>query len=145
MRQEFFQLESEKIEDLKVGTEIFFTKTVSEGDVYLFAGVTGDFSPNHVDEEYMRQGRIGKRVVHGALIVGLISAASARMRIGRTVSVGFDNVRFLVPVFFGDTITTHYKVAEIRQENRWVFSRVICTNQAGLAIAYATHIRAFVD
>lgn len=54
MRAEYYQSMSEKLEDVEVGTTIYFTKTISETDVYMFSGVTGDFSPNHVDEEYMK-------------------------------------------------------------------------------------------
>ena len=60
----------QSIEDVKVGLSTRVTKTVSESDVYLFAGITGDFDPNHVDEEYCRKTSLGHRVAHGALIVG---------------------------------------------------------------------------
>jgi len=61
----------------------------------------------------MRQGRYGERIAHGALMVGFMSAASSRMRIGRTVSLGYDKVRFIAAVKFGDTITTQYTISEI--------------------------------
>ena len=81
---EYVQSLSGKLEDVKVGTSLSFTKTVSESDVYLFAGITGDFSPNHVDAEYMRQGRYGERIAHGALMVGWTSPTSARPPPGPT-------------------------------------------------------------
>ena len=59
-----------------VGLRASFRKTVSESDVYLFAGITGDFSPNHVDEEFMRGTQYGRRIAHGALLVGYMSRAS---------------------------------------------------------------------
>ena len=55
---------------LQLGERFAFHKTVSESDVYLFAGITGDFSPNHVDEAFMRGTRYGRRIAHWALIVG---------------------------------------------------------------------------
>src|SRR5512133_1067418 len=110
---EYVQSLSGKLEDVKVGTSLSFTKTISESDVYLFAGITGDFSPNHIDAEYMKQGAYGERVAHGALMVGLMSAASARMRLGRTVSLGYDRVRFVAPVRFGDTIATEYTIVSL--------------------------------
>jgi 3-hydroxybutyryl-CoA dehydratase len=142
---EYVQSMSGKLEDVKVGTTLFFTKTVSESDVYMFAGITGDLSPNHVDAEYMRQGRYGERIAHGALMVGFMSAASSRMRIGRTVSLGYDRVRFVAAVRFGDTITTQYTISEIDMAKKRLYNQVTCTNQRGEVVASAIHLRSFVD
>ena len=142
---EYEQSFSGKLEDVKVGTTLSFTKTVSESDVYMYAGVTGDFSPNHVDAEYMRQGRYGERIAHGALMVGFMSAASSRMRIGRTVSLGYDRVRFVAAVRFGDTITTQYTISDIDLAKRRLYNQVTCTNQRGEVVASAIHLRSFVD
>ena len=142
---EYVQSMSGKLEDVKVGTSLSFTKTISECDVYMFAGITGDFSPNHVDAEYMRQGRYGERIAHGALMVGLMSAASARMRVGRTVSLGYDRVRFVAAVRFGDTITTEYTISEIDPVKKRMYNQVTCTNQRGEVVASAINLRAFVD
>ena len=59
-----------------IGREVTFTKTVSESDVYLYAGITGDFSPNHVNRTYMERSVWGRRMAHGMLLVGFISTAS---------------------------------------------------------------------
>jgi acyl dehydratase len=64
---------------LSVGRKVTFSKTVSESDVYLFAGLTGDLSPNHVDEEYMKKTTYGRRVAHGVLALGFMSTASTRI------------------------------------------------------------------
>ena len=64
---------------LAVGDQVRFSKTVSESDVYLFAGITGDLAPNHVDEEYMRGTPYGRRIAHGALLIGFMSTASTMM------------------------------------------------------------------
>ncbi|MBI4254019.1 MAG: hypothetical protein HY616_03010, partial [Candidatus Rokubacteria bacterium] len=64
---------------LPVGKKVTVRKTVSESDVYLFAGLTGDLSPNHVDEAYMRTTTYGRRIAHGALLVGLMSNASTKI------------------------------------------------------------------
>jgi acyl dehydratase len=144
MKVEYVQSMSEKLEDVQVGTTLYFTKTVSEADVYMFSGITGDFSPNHVDAEYMKQGRYGERLAHGALLVGFMSAASSRMRIGRTVSLGYDRVRFVGPVRFGDTITTEYKITEVDLQKKRIYNQVTCTNQKGEVVASAVHLRAFV-
>lgn len=128
-----------------LGASATITKTVSETDVYLFAGITGDFSPNHVDEQYMAGGRYGRRIAHGALLVGFMSAATARLQIGRTVSLGYDRIRFVAPVFFGDTITTEYRITSADAEKRRVYGELKCVNQHGETVATATHIRALVD
>ena len=104
-----------------IGDSTSFSKTVGEYDVYSFAGISGDFSPNHVDEEYMRQSTYGRRIAHGALLVGYMSTASTKMiercvgsGIDETpVSLGYDGVRFLGPVFINDTVTVSYTIAAI--------------------------------
>ena len=128
-----------------IGTKIEFTKTVAESDVYLYAGITGDFSPNHIDERYMSAGRYKRRIAHGALMIGFMSAAAARLSLGRTVSVGYDKVRFTAPVFFGDTIMTEYVLREIDLQKRRAKSEVLCINQDGVVVASAIHLRAMVD
>jgi acyl dehydratase len=141
---EYVQTANGTLDEIKVGTSLSFTKTVSESDVYLFSGITGDFSPNHVDEEYMKDSRYGGRLAHGALLVGLMSGASSRMRVGRTVSLGYDRVRFVGPVRFGDTITTNYTITEIDLEKKRIYNKVECVNQRGEVVGSAVHIRAFV-
>jgi len=106
----------QSIDDIKVGLKTRVTKTVSESDVYLFAGITGDFDPNHVDEEYTKKTSLGHRVAHGALIVGYTSAASTRILEDferPMVSVGYDRIRFLKPVYFGDTLTIDQSTARL--------------------------------
>lgn len=131
-------------EGVRIGASARFTKTVSESDVYLYAGITGDFSPNHVDEQYMQGGRYGRRIAHGTLLMGFMSAASARLYLGRTVSLGYDRVRFPAPVFFGDTITTEYTVREFDAARKRVIAEVRCTNQHDKVVGAALNIRAFV-
>ena len=130
--------------EVPVGTAAVFTKTVSESDVYLYAGISGDFSPNHIDEDYMKGGRYGQRVAHGTLLLGFMSAASARLYLGRTASMGYDRVRFIAPVFLGDTIRTEYKVRDYDLVKKRVFADVTCTNQRGEVVAAAVNIRAYV-
>lgn len=128
---------------LPVGKTVTFSKTVSESDVYLFAGLTGDLSPNHVDEEYMKKTRYGRRIAHGALCVGLMSTASTKILSdlpGAFVSYGYDRVRFPAPLFFGDTVTVTYEVVERDEAAMKAFSRVTCTTQRGDVVAVATHI-----
>ena len=98
------------IRDLKIGDSIAIEKTISESDVYLFAGICGDFSPNHINERYMQKTRFGTRIAQGALVVGFTSAAAAMFGIKYRidgVSAGYDRLRFVAPVFCGDTILIH--------------------------------------
>jgi len=136
------------LEILSVGKVVTVRKTVSETDIYLFAGVSGDFHPNHVDEEYMRGTTYGRRVAHGALLVGFMSAASTKMVLGLAgtiVSYGYDRIRFLRPVFIGDTVTVTYEIVEQDAATGKVFARVTCTNQRGEVVAAATHILKVVE
>jgi acyl dehydratase len=137
---------------LSVGDQVRFAKTVSESDVYLFAGITGDLAPNHVDEEYMRGTPYGRRIAHGALLIGFMSTASTMMvdRHGglapdeTPVSLGYDRIRFTAPVFLGDTITVIYTIAEVDPVRRRSRSRIEVTNQHGRTVAVAEHILKWV-
>ena len=75
---------------VRVGDEVSFQRTISESDVYLFAGITGDLSPNHINEAAMRRSRYKRRIAHGALLIGFMSTAStmaiARWRMRRSPS-----------------------------------------------------------
>jgi len=133
---------------LPVGKTVTVRKTVSESDVYLFAGLTGDLSPNHVDEEYMRKTKYGRRIAHGALIVGLMSHASTKIITdlpGTIVSYGYDRIRFPAPLFLGDTVTVSYEIVERDEAAMKTFARVTCTSQRGDVVAAATHILKVVE
>lgn len=133
---------------LPVGKTVTARKTVAETDIYLFAGISGDFAPNHVDEEYMKQTRYGRRIAHGALLVAYMSQASTKMCTGlpgTIVSYGYDRIRFPAPVFIGDTVTVTYEIAEKDAAAGKVFSKVTCTNQRGEVVAAAVHILKVVE
>ena len=137
---------------VKPGDEVRFSKTVGESDVYLFAGITGDLSGNHVNEELMRKSSYGKRIAHGALMVGFMSTASTMMidKAGSTggdetaVSLGYDKIRFLAPVFIGDTITVVYRIAAVDAEKRRSTSQIEITNQHGDLVTVGSHILKWV-
>lgn len=138
---------------VRPGDEVRFAKTVGESDVYLFAGLTGDLSEVHCNEEYMRQGAFGRRIAHGVLTVGLMSTASTLMYTphvkhygGYTpVSQGYDRVRFAGPVFFGDTVTVTYRVATLEPERNRATADVEARNQHGALVASAVHIMRWVE
>jgi 3-hydroxybutyryl-CoA dehydratase len=133
---------------VSVGDQVSFSKTVGESDVYGFAGITGDFSGNHVDEEFMKGSVYGRRIAHGVLLVGYMSTCSTMMiaKANGTasdetpVSLGYDRIRFLGPVFIGDTITVTYRIAEIEPERRRSRSEIEVRNQHGELVAVAQHI-----
>jgi len=137
---------------VSIGDQVRFSKTVGETDIYLFAGITGDFSENHVDEEYMKKSAFGARIAHGALLVGFMSTTSSLMidtcvkaGIDETpVSLGYDRVRFLKPVYINDTVTVTYTIAEIDQERRRSRSKIEVCNQKGETVAVAEHILKWV-
>jgi len=109
-------------------------KTVGESDVYLFAGITGDFSGVHVDEEFSKGTRYGRRIAHGALLVGFVSTVMARMtaRLPPPGGVSYRyEVKFVAPVLIGDTVTTALTLAETRPERRELVFRARTTNQRG--------------
>jgi acyl dehydratase len=136
------------IDDIPIGLRTRVTKTVSESDVYLFADITGDRDPNHVDEEYCRKTSLGQRVAHGALIIGYTSAASTMVLQDfdrPMVSVGYDRIRFLKPVFFGDTLTIDYEITGIDRERERTIAKIEVTNQSGQLVAAATHIMQLID
>lgn len=135
------------IDAVEVGKTVHVSRTVGESDVYLFAGITGDHHPNHIDEEYMKKTRYGRRIAHGALMVGFMSTASSKFAEQipfPVVSYGYDRIRFVKPVFLGDTITVTYRVTERDPEKNRCYSDVTITNQSDEVVAVATHILQFV-
>jgi acyl dehydratase len=142
---------------VRIGDQVRFAKTVGESDVYLFAGITGDLSANHVNEEVMKGSAYGRRIAHGALLIGFMSTASTLMieQAGRRagsatdaaetpVSLGYDRIRFLAPVFLGDTITVTYRIAEIDPARRRSRAEIAVANQAGTLVAVGQHILKWV-
>lgn len=140
-------------QSIAVGCSVSFSKTVSESDIYLFAGITGDLSPNHVNREFMKQTSYGRRIAHGALLVGYMSTASslllqqypASVDDTTPVSLGYDHVRFLKPVFISDTITVNYTVEEFDNERSRSLSNIEIVNQNGEIVAVAKHILKWIQ
>ena len=119
------------ISEMKVGDSASFTKTVSEHDVYTYAGVSGDFNPAHVNEVEAQKGMFGKRIAHGMLSAGFISTVLGTQLPGPgTIYLG-QELKFTKPVRFGDTVTATCTVSEIRAEKNIVKLDTTCTNQHG--------------
>ena len=129
--------------NVAVGDAVTFRKTVGESDVYLFAGITGDLAPNHVDEVFMAGTPYGRRIAHGVLLLGYSSTASTALlaRIGVPgVSYGYDRVRFTAPVFIGDTVAVDYRVAAVDPATHRVTSHIEIRRQDGTLCLVADHI-----
>lgn len=140
--------ENENLITLKVGDSASFTKTISESDVYLFGGITGDFSPDHFNAEAMSHTQFGQRIVHGILTFSLSGTASTLLQQKYqcpipSVSYGYDHLRFTAPVFFGDTLTATDTISKVDQENMKTYGDIVVKNQRGQVVCVATHILKF--
>ena len=109
------------IEDLEEGMSATFTKTVTEADISIFAGVSGDTNPVHLDEEFACQHtQFGGRIAHGMLTAALISAVIGEQLPGHgTIYLG-QNLKFLAPVRPGDSVRAEVTVAGIDYAKRRV-------------------------
>jgi 3-hydroxybutyryl-CoA dehydratase len=119
------------ISQLRVGDKAYVEKTISETDVYLYAGITGDLNPAHINEEYAKGTIFKGRIAHGMLTAGLISAVLGMKLPGPgTIYLG-QELKFTAPVRMGDTIKAEVEVSEIIKEKNRIKLRTICKNQKG--------------
>ena len=118
-----------------IGHKVTFAKTVSDEDVVLFAKVTGDDQPLHLDDAFAAKTRFKKRIAHGMLSAGFISAAlGTRLTPDAVVVYLSQQLRFRLPVAIGDTITAEVEVTAIDSEKSIVTLRTDCLNQNGEAV-----------
>jgi 3-hydroxybutyryl-CoA dehydratase len=123
--------ENKPFEAFELGDRATFTKTITEADILLFAAISGDNYSVHVDEEYAKTTRFGGRVAHGLLTASLISATNG-MLLQKPGGISLaQTLRFLKPVYPGDTITACSEVVEIIPDKRRLRCRTTCTNQRG--------------
>ena len=122
------------IEELKVGDTARFSKTVSESDVYLFAGVTGDLNPAHVNEDYAKDTFFKTRIAHGMLSASFISTVIGTLLPGPGTVYMRQEVSFLAPVKFGDTVTAIVEVVEIIANKKRVRLKTYCINQENTTV-----------
>ncbi len=122
------------IEQLRLNETAEFSKTVSESDVYLYAGVTGDFNPAHINEEYARETFFKTRIAHGMLAAGLISTVLGTRLPGPGTVYVRQELNFLAPVRIGDTVTARVEVIEIMSEKKQVRFRTTCSTQNGTLV-----------
>ena len=117
--------------ELQVGQSAEFTKTVTETDVVMYAGITGDFNPMHINEEYARHSQFSGRIAHGMLTAGFISAVLGMKLPGEGSIYMNQTLRFTKPVRIGDTITARIEVIELFPEKKRVRLATTCRNQNG--------------
>jgi 3-hydroxybutyryl-CoA dehydratase len=137
---------------LKAGDEVTLERDVTERAVDGFADISGDHSPNHTDEGTMTGSAYRGRIAHGALLVAYMSACSTEIveripnvRATETpVSLGYDRIRFIRPVYIGDHIKLHYKVRDIDPARRRAVSDITITNQDGDTVCVGEHILKWV-
>ncbi|MCX5773183.1 MAG: MaoC family dehydratase [Fusobacteria bacterium] len=118
--------------ELKVGDKGMFTKTVETFDIYLFAGITGDFNPAHIDEEHSKDGMFKHRVMHGMICAGYISGAITQKLPGLGTIVTKQHIQFKKPVFVGDSITVNLEIIKI--EGLKITLNTTCVNQEGVIV-----------
>ena len=119
--------------EVTVGQSAHFAKTITESDVYTFAGVTGDLNPAHINEEYGKCTRFGGRIAHGMLSAGLISAVIGMQLPGPGTIYMSQSLKFLSPVHIGDTVTATVTVTSVDERRRATLD-TICTNQDGVQL-----------
>jgi 3-hydroxybutyryl-CoA dehydratase len=120
-----------RFDEFRVGDRAVYQKTITAADLVTFAEMTGDRHPAHLDENYGRASAFGQRVAHGMLTASLLSTANGLL-LGVPGAVSVEQtLRFLRPVFIGDTITATTEVVEILPRTRRLRCRTTCTNQHG--------------
>lgn len=120
---------------LEIGSTALFAKTITEHDVYTYAGVTGDFNPVHINEEEAKKSIFGHRIAHGMLTGGLISTVLGNKMPGEGTVYLEQNLRFTAPVYIGDTCTACVTVTEILNQEKGIYkleTRVV--NQDGRTV-----------
>ncbi len=134
-------------EDYEIGESRRSTgRTISEADIVLHAGQTGDFFPHHMDAEWAATQPIGQRIAHGTLILSIAVGMTAGDINPQAMSYGYDRIRFIKPVFIGDTITVTAEITEktdhAKQPDRfgYVHELVTVTNQRGETPLVLTHL-----
>lgn len=119
------------VDEIKIGDSAEFSKTISEADIYLFAGLTGDMNPFHVNEEFSRNTFFKGRIAHGMLLAGFISTVVGCHLPGPGAIYVKQDLVFLAPARIGDTITAKVNVISVLENENRVTMKTICTNQNG--------------
>ncbi len=122
------------INELRVGDTAEFSKTLSESDIYLYAGITGDLNPAHVNEAYAKGTFFKTRIAHGMLAAGFISTVMGTKLPGPGTVYVKQTLNFLAPVHMGDTITARVEITEVMTEKNRLKVKTVCENQDGTTV-----------
>jgi len=122
------------VDEIKVGDSASFTRTISEHDVMRFADITGDHNPIHTDEEYASRTRFGRRLAHGPLIASLVAPVLGMKLPGMGTIAVSQTLRYLAPVYIGDSITVTIIASEVISEKNLVHFDCSWVNQDGLKV-----------
>lgn len=131
-------LENFTYDEISLGQTAEYVRTVTERDVTLFAAMSGDINPVHLDEEFARTTRFGGRIAHGMMTGALVSAALACVLPGPGTIYLNQSLRFTAPVKIGDAITVRLKVIAMRDDRRFVTLDCEAVNHNGEAVATGT-------
>ena len=131
-------MKGKTIKELNIGDKASFQKTITETDVYLYAGITGDINPAHINETVAKEGIFKERIAHGMLTAGLVSAVLGVQLPGPGSIYLSQDLRFTAPVKFGDTIEAIAEVIEIIEEKNRVKLSTTCVNQDGVTVLTGT-------
>lgn len=119
-------MDGKSIDELQIGDYAEQTKTIAECDVYMYAGITGDMNPAHIEAQ---KGIFKQRVAHGMLTAGLISAAIGMKLPGPGTIYVSQNLKFTAPVNFGDTITARVEIVDCNLSRNRATLKTTCFNQ----------------
>ncbi len=117
--------------DLKIGDRFSTSREVTDELIRKFAEVSGDFNPIHLDDEFAKTTRFGKRIAHGMLSGAFISAVLGYEFRERKIVYLSQTMKFVAPVFIGDTVTATGTITNIREDKNIVTLETVCTNQNG--------------
>jgi 3-hydroxybutyryl-CoA dehydratase len=112
-----------------IGDSASISKTITDADIHGFAEVTGDHNPLHLDDDYAAKTRFGRRIAHGMLSASLISAVLANELPGAGSVYLSQTLKFVKPVFPGDTVTARVTVITIKDDKPIITLETVCTNQ----------------
>ena len=130
----FYEILGYSINEIEVGDSATFSKTITETDIYMFAATTCDFNPAHVNEVYAGGTFFKKRIAHGMLTTSLISNILGTILPGPGTIFVSQNVKFLAPVYIGDTITAEVEFIELTKEKNRAKFAAKCSNQNGVVV-----------
>ena len=150
---DFEMSEKDFVIPYELGFTTHFSKTLSESDVYLFAGISGDMNRVHLNEQYMSTTSLSHRVAHGMLTFSIASAAETELLNAKFqemeaegisyLSAGYDHVRFIKPVYFGDTLNVSYELIDINNDTKKTIGKLTVVNQHGDVVLVGNHILKF--